>query len=63
MRADAENRSSGRGRNSVRISSQAKFADVRWGLRWCGELTIGGVHLGHESHARRMWNSESSVDV
>lgn len=28
MRADAENRSVGRGRNSVRISSKAKFADV-----------------------------------
>lgn len=28
MRADAENTASGRGRNSVRISSKAKFADV-----------------------------------
>lgn len=28
MRADAENKSVGRGRNSIRISSQDKFADV-----------------------------------
>lgn len=29
MRADAENTADGRGRNSVRISSKDKYADVR----------------------------------
>ena len=33
MRADAENQASGRGRNSVRISSKDKWEDVRHPIR------------------------------
>lgn len=38
MRADAENRAAGRGRNSVRISSKAQFADVSLSLRVLGVI-------------------------
>ncbi len=65
MRTDAETQASGRGRNSVRISSKEKIADVRVSSRdlRAALMGIGGVHCRYQSHACRMWHGESTKEV